>query len=93
MTNLVVIPPAIPGQQPWYYALYGFILSIMVIIMSIPKSSLPKKTGKVIYSIGCFLAIFLGVFCGYIVHIIAAIIAGLVLIAIAIYVYFKEVKK
>lgn len=92
MANLVVIPPAIPGQPPWYYALYGFILSFMVVIMSIPRSTKPTKVDKILYAVGCFLAVCLGVFSGYIISILAAIIAGIIVIAISIFVYYKDVK-
>lgn len=92
MTNLVFVPPALPGQPLWYYAIYGFILSLMVIILSIPSSISPQKKDKILYFVGCFLAVCAGIFCGYLVHILAAIIAGILLIAISIFVYIREVQ-
>ena len=92
MKNLVFIPPVLPGQSPWYYAICGFILSLMVIILSIPSTISPQKKDKILYFVGCFLAVCVGVCCGYIIHILAAIIVGIILIAISIFVYIREVQ-
>ena len=90
-----VVPPPIPGQSPYYYGIYGIILSLMGIGMSsvvIVAFNLTKKIRRIVYSFGCLLSICFGVYCGNMLHLLVAVAVGVVLIIISIFVYIKSCK-
>ena len=66
-----VVPPAIPGQPPYYYVIYGTLLSLMGITLSstaLFAFNLSEKVGRIIYCIGCLLSICFAVYCCNIIH-------------------------
>ena len=92
---LVFVPPVIPGQPPYYYAIYGVGISIMGIILSstaLFAFNLSEKVGRIIYCIGCLLSICFGVYCGNILHPLVAAAVGVVLTVISIFDYYKSIE-
>lgn len=87
-----VVPPAVPGQPPYYYVIYGTLLSLMGITLSsavfIAFDS--TKKGRNAFIIGCLLSICFGVYCGNMVHPLVAVAVGVVLTIISIFVYNKS---
>jgi hypothetical protein len=90
-----VVPPVIPGQPPYYYVIYGTLLSLMGITLSstaLFAFNLTEKVSRIVYFIGCFLSICFGVYCGNILHPLAAVAAGVVLTIISSFAYFKSIE-
>jgi len=90
-----VVPPAIPGQPPYYYAIYGVGISIMGIILSstvLFAFNLTEKVGRIIYCIGCLLSICFAVYCGNMLHPLVAAAVGVVLTVISIFAYYKSIE-
>ncbi len=90
-----VVPPAIPGQPPYYYVIYGVGISIMGIILSstvLFAFNLTEKVSRIIYCIGCFLSICFAVYCCNILHPLVAVAVGVVLTFISIIAYYKSIE-
>lgn len=90
-----VVPPAIPGQPPYYYVIYGTLLSLMGITLSstaLFAFNLTEKVSRIVYCIGCFLSICFGVYCGNMLHPLVAVAVGVVLTIISIFAYFKSIE-
>ena len=90
-----VVPSAIPGQPPYYYVIYGTLLSLMGITLSstaLFAFNLTEKVSRIVYCIGCFLSICFGVYCGNILHPLVAVAIGVVLTIISIFAYFKSIE-
>ena len=90
-----VVPSAIPGQPPYYYVIYGALLSLMGITLSstvLFAFNLTEKVSRIVYCIGCFLSICFGVYCGNMLHPLVAVAAGVVLTIISIFAYFKSIE-
>ena len=90
-----VLPPAIPGQPPYYYVIYGTLLSLMGITLSstaLFAFNLSEKVGRIIYCIGCFLSICFAVYCCNILQPLVAAAVGVVLTIISIFAYYKSIK-
>ena len=90
-----VLPPAIPGQPPYYYVIYGTLLSLMGITLSstaLFAFNLSEKVGRIIYCIGCLLSICFAVYCCNILHPLVAAAVGVVLTIISIFAYYKSIE-
>ena len=90
-----VVPSAIPGQPPYYYAIYGVGISIMGIILSstvLFAFNLTEKVSRIIYCIGCLLSICFAVYCCNILHPLVAAAVGVVLTIISIFAYYKSIE-
>ena len=90
-----VVPPAVPGQPPYYYVIYGALLSLMGITLSstaLFAFNLTEKVSRIVYCIGCFMSICFGVYCGNILHPLVAVAIGVVLTIISIFAYFKSIE-
>ena len=90
-----VVPPAVPGQPPYYYVIYGTLLSLMGITLSstaLFAFNLTEKVSRIVYCIGCFLSICFGVYCGNMLHPLVAVAVGVVLTIISIFAYFKSIE-
>ena len=90
-----VVPPVVPGQPPYYYVIYGALLSLMGITLSstaLFAFNLTEKVSRIVYFIGCFLSICFGVYCGNILHPLVAVAVGVVLTIISIFAYFKSIE-
>ena len=90
-----VVPPAVPGQPPYYYVIYGALLSLMGITListALFAFNLTEKVSRIVYCIGCFLSICFGVYCGNMLHPLVAVAIGVVLTIISIFAYFKSIE-
>ena len=90
-----VVTPAMPGQPPYYYVIYGIGLSLMGITLSstaLFAFNLTEKVSRIVYCIGCLLSICFAVYCCNILHPLVAAAVGVVLTIISIFAYYKSIE-